>query len=329
MRKFHKTTCVVLTLILFLFTLSSCTPNATPVTKSAFFFNTYINITFYSDKDAQKFSGCETLCRKYENMLSRTVSGSDIERINSAKGEWVEVDAECADLIRDALSFCEETNGAVDITIAPLMDAWDFTGEEENKTPPSLEEIDRLLTHVNYKNVETDGNKVRITDPEAAIDLGFIAKGFIADRIKEYLIDQNVKSALINLGGNIQLVGSKPDGGDYNIGVQKPFSQNGEYLTTVSIKDTSLVTSGIYERCFTYQERLYHHILDPRTGYPIENGLSQVTILCTSSETADALSTSLMLLGKEKGTELLSKYDAHAIFTLSDDTLEYSPDFPE
>ncbi len=317
--------------ILILTLTDGCTPAVEPITKACFFFNTYVSVTFYSEQDAAYFEDCENLCRKYENMLSRTVEGSDIYRINTANGTPVTVTDETASLINDALLYCEKSNGAIDITVAPLMELWNFTGEETEKTPPSEEDIKLALTHVNYRNVLVEGNTVTLTDPDAAIDLGFIAKGYIADRLKEDLIEKGVSSALINLGGNIQLIGSKPDGGDFIIGVKRPFTTKDETMTTVSASDSSFATSGIYERCFTYNDTLYHHILDPKTGYPVQNTLYQVSVLCPDSETADALSTTLLLLGQKEGMDFLtgSDYNAHAIFVDNNYTLTYSPDFPE
>lgn len=313
-----------------LFPMTACTPVSEPVTKAAFFFNTYITITFYSEKDASLFPKCEEMCRKYESMLSRTVEGSDIYNINHASGESVTVSDESAQLVSDAISYCEMTDGAVDITIAPLMDLWDFTSDTENKIPPSDEEIQNALLHVDYKAVQVSGNTVTLSDPDAAIDLGFIAKGFIADRLKEYLVSEGVENALINLGGNIMLVGAKPDGGDFIIGVKKPFGSDDETLTSLPLRDTSFVSSGIYERCYEYDGIFYHHILDPKTGYPADTGLNQVSVLCNNSETADALSTTLMVLGQKEGMDFLSNHDfqAHAIFVNSDNQMSYSADFP-
>ena len=310
---------------------SGCVMVPDPITKSAFFFNTYITITFYSEKDAALFPDCENLCRKYEGMLSRTAEGSDIWNLNHADGKPVVVSEEAAELITDALSYCEYTDGAVDITIAPLMELWDFTSDEENKIPPTDEEIKNALKHVNYKNVSVNGNEVSLADPDASVDLGFIAKGYIADKLKEYLVSKGVESALINLGGNIQLIGTKPDGGDYIIGVRKPFADGNETLTSLPLHDTSFVTSGIYERCFEYDGNFYHHILDPKTGYPVNSGLNQVSVLCDNSETADALSTTLMLLGQKEGMDFLSNHDfkAHALFVDESNQMTYSADFPE
>lgn len=311
--------------------LQGCTPKPEPITKVGFYFNTYVTITFYSEQDAALYPECEALCRHYENLLSRTVPDSDIWKINHAGGETVSVDEETARLIETALSFCILTDGAVDITIAPLMDLWAFTEDIPNHEPPSDEAIKNALKHVDFRNISVSGNQVTLSDPEAQIDLGFIAKGFIADRLKEFLISKGVQSAIINLGGNIQLVGCKPDGGDFSIGIKKPFTQTDEVLTSIPLRDTSFVTSGIYERCFEYNGEFYHHILDPKTGYPVKNTLTQVSVLCPSSVTADGCSTALLLLGQEKGMELLPECgeNVHAVFVDDQMKMTYSPDFPE
>lgn len=325
--KFIRFTALSCALLLVLF-VAGCKANAQPITKTAFFFNTVITITFYSESDATLFPEVENLCRKYENMLSRTVEGSDIYNINHAKGDCVEVNAETAVLIEEALSYCRLTDGMVDITIAPLMDLWNFTDGESEKEAPSDEEIRKLLSHVDYRNVVVEDNCVSISDPEAAIDLGFIAKGYIADKVKEFLVSKGVKSAIINLGGNINLIGSKPDGSSFEIGIRKPFGAEGEYMDSVSASDTSLVTSGIYERCFTDGDKFYHHILNPHTGYPVENSLTQVSVICEDSTKADALSTTLLLLGKEEGLILIDATDnASAMFVEEGDVITNSSGF--
>ena len=317
-----------LCVILSVFAVTGCKASAQPITKTAFFFNTVISITFYSQSDADLFPEVENLCRKYENMLSRTVEGSDIYNINHAGGDCTEVSAETAELINTALSYCELTDGMVDITIAPLMDLWNFTDGETTKAPPSDEEIQALLSHVDYRNVIVEDNCVELSDPEASIDLGFIAKGYIADKVKEFLVSKGVESAIVNLGGNVNLIGSKPGGESYSVGIRKPFGAEGEYMDSVSVSDTSLVTSGIYERCFRDGDKFYHHILNPHTGYPVENSLTQVSVICRDSTKADALSTTLLLLGKEKGLEFIeSMDDASAMFVEEGDIVTTSDDF--
>lgn len=300
-------------------TLSGCSRNTEPLHYQGYYFNTVITLTFYNETDAQLQGNCFSLCQKYESMLSRTVEGSDIWNINHGNGQPVSVQEETYALLEDAISYCEQTDGQIDITVAPLMDLWNFTSSIEEKAPPAKKDIDAILPHINYKNVILKDGTVTLTDPEAGIDLGFIAKGFIADKLKEYLMEQGVTSALINLGGNILTIGSKPDGSAYTIGVKDPFSINGGHLTTVSSKDNSIVTSGTYERYFIWENTRYHHILDASTGYPAATDIAGVTIICDSSTKADALSTTCLLLGKEKALELLASFpDTEGIFITND-----------
>ena len=152
-------------------------------------------------------------------------------------------------------------------------------------------------------------------DPKCRIDLGGIAKGYIADRLKEYLEKEGIEHATINLGGNVLTIGTKPDGSDYKIGIQKPFAADGEVLEVLSVHDRSVVSSGDYERYFEKDGVIYHHILDPQSGWPVQNDLDQVTILSDSSADGDALSTTCYVLGLEKGMKLIQEMDdVEAIF---------------
>ena len=181
---------------------------------------------------------------------------------------------------------------------------------------------------MNYENIIIRDNTVKLADPQAGIDLGAIAKGYIADRIKDYLEEEGVRHAMINLGGNVLAMGSKLDGSDYNIGIQKPFDETGEPITSVKISDKSVVTSGIYQRYFKADGKIYHHILDPNTGYPCENNLYSVTILTDSSLTADALSTTCFLLGYDRGMKLINQLDnVDAVFITNDNQIHYSKNF--
>lgn len=278
-----------------------CQKQNQPVTYTDYYFNTVISLTFYNGEDGELAEECFQMCAAYEKMFSRTVEGSDVWNINHSNGKPVTVSEETYELISEALFYCELTDGKIDITVAPLMDLWAFTEKEDGQTPPSSEEIDKLLAHVDYKSVEPgENNTITLKDPEAAIDLGFIAKGYIADKLKEHLVSRGVTSALINLGGNVCTIGSKPDGSTYTIGIQEPFAPTGTILETLQVTDTSVVTSGTYERYFTYDNIVYHHILDATTGYPVENELRSVTIICDSSMQADALSTTCFVLGREE-----------------------------
>lgn len=291
--------------------------------KTGFYFDTVIKITVYDAADEELLDDCFRLCGKYEQLLSRTVRASDIYKINHAGGKPVEVSPETAGLIEKALFYSRLSDGAFDITTAPLSDLWNF--KETHKALPDEHALKEALSHVGYENIIVNDNTVTLKDPKSAIDLGAIAKGYIADKLKEYLEDEGIEHALINLGGNVLAVGEKPDGTDYTIGIQKPFDERNSAITTVSIKDRSVVSSGVYERYFELDGKRYHHILNPKTGYPYENGLLGVTIISDSSADGDALSTTCFALGLEKGMELIKSLDhAEAIFITDDYQLHYT-----
>ena len=172
---------------------------------------------------------------------------------------------------------------------------------------------------MNYKNVKVDGTTVQLLDPKAAIDLGAIAKGYIADQLKEYLESAGIKHGLISLGGNTVAIGEKPDGSPFKIGVQKPFAEQNDILTSLDIRNQSVVSSGTYERYFEKDGKIYHHILNPFTGYPYETHLQQVTIISDASVDGDALSTTCFALGLEEGSKLIKSLDEiEAIFVTDD-----------
>ena len=320
---------LLLTLFLPILSLAGCSADTSPVSQNGFYFDTIIQITVYSVKDASCLDGCFALAETYENMLSATVEGSDVWRINHSKGEPVTVSDDTISLLTTALTYAELSGGKIDPTIEPVSALWDFHTEDEPSVPSDTA-IKEALSHVDYTAVTITGNTVTLEDPEAAIDLGFIAKGYIADRIKDYLVSNQVKSALINLGGNILVLGSKPDGSAYHIGIQEPFAEDGSAITTVSVRDKSLVSSGVYERYFYQDGVLYHHILDTSTGYPLNNNIAGVTILSDSSVVGDALSTTCYCLGLEAGMNLIESLDqVEALFITMDNELYYSSGFTQ
>lgn len=311
--------CIILSIIMF---PTGCSASQEPITRTGFYFDTVIRITIYDPNKEDCLKSCFELAQKYENMLSPTVEGSDIWRINHSKGEPVEVSDETVMLLETALYYCNITDGLIDVTIEPLNELWDFHTKEQI---PSDEAISEALSHIDYNNILIEGNTVTMLDPKGSVSLGFIAKGFIADKIKDYLISQNINNAIIDLGGNILAVGSKPDGCPYKFGIQKPFDEQGTPIDILSVTDKSLVTSGVYERCFYQNDILYHHILNPINGYPVKNNLLSVTILSDSSVTGDALSTSCFVLGLEDGMKLIeSLNDVEAVFITEDYALHYS-----
>lgn len=302
-------------------TLDGCRSYMAKETRTGFYLNTVVSITLYGNNQEKLFDGCMELADTYERMFSRTLEGSDIWNINHSGGRSVSVHDETRDLLKIALSYAEMSDGLVDPTIGSLSILWNF-GDENQGVVPSREEITEALSHVNYRNVIIEGNQVALADAKAQLDLGFIAKGYIADKIKEYLLENNVSGAIINLGGNILTIGQKPDHTPFKVGIQKPFADTGTSVLTLDIQDKSLVSSGNYERYFIKEDILYHHILSPLDGYPSKSGLSSVTIICEHSVDGDALSTLCFLLGYEKGKELTdSLQGVEAVFIAEDGTV--------
>lgn len=286
-------------------------------------FDTVVTITLYGTDDTEVLTKALNLCKDYEALFSRTIPGSDIYKINHASGKPTAVSPETIFLIKEALHYSELTDGAVDITIAPVRELWDFTSREQRASAallPDQADLKEALSHVNYHCIQYDetANTVTLTDPKAQIDLGFIAKGYIADSVKACLLKEGISSAVINLGGNVLTVGKKPDGSAFRIGIEKPFATQ-DTLKVLSVTDKSVVTSGIYERYFRIGDTVYHHILDPKTGYPVSNSLLSVTILSDSSMEGDALSTSCLLLGFEDAKKLIEGLDGIDAVFITDD----------
>lgn len=319
--------------------LSGCARNIEPISRTGFYFDTVIQITLYDTEDEGILDGCFALAEKYESLFSATKEGSDVWKINHGKGETVTVSEETVKLLIHAADWANTTEGAIDFTIRPVSALWNF-GSEGNAQVPDESAIKEALSHVSHENIrfgtapsdetgESVYRTVTLTDPEAAVDLGFIAKGYIADKMKEYLLSQDIESACISLGGNVLTIGEKPDGSPFRVGIQEPFAKTGKTLDTVEIMDTSVVTSGIYERCFYEDGVLYHHILNTATGYPVENELAGVTIICPSSSKADALSTACLCLGVEKGRKLLdAEKDVAYLLVTRNGTQYASENFP-
>lgn len=297
-----------------------------PLTYTGTALDTVISIQIYDSRDESLLENCQKLCEDYEAKFSRTIETSEVSQINGAKGAPVEVSKDTVTLIKKGIYYGEMSDGAFDITIGAVSSLWDFKAEDPS--PPSPEAIAEALRHVNYENIMIDGNTVRLLDSSAQLDLGAIAKGYIADRLKEYLEEEGVRHALINLGGNILAIGGKLDGSDFHIGIQKPFEPEGDPITSIRLNDQSAVTSGTYQRYFEKDGTVYHHILDPSTGNPCSNGLNSVTIITDSSLTADALSTTCFLLGPEEGMKLINRLDnVDAVFISDDNEISYSRNF--
>lgn len=291
----------IIVLISYLF--NYFTADREPISKTAFYFNTVIAIQLNDTTDETLIDECFVLAETYEQYFSRTMTDSDIYKLNHANGAPTEVHAETAELIREGVRFGELCDGVFDITIGALTELWDIPN---SGTVPAQADIDAALATVDYRGITIDGTTVTLKNPDTRLDLGGIAKGYAADRMKEYLNENGVHEGFINLGGNVLTLGEKSDGNAYHIGIREPFGEASDTITAVDVTERSVVTSGRYERYFEKDGQIYHHILSPFTGYPCDSGLNGVTILSDSSMTGDALSTICFALGKEKGMEFLS-----------------------
>ena len=306
-----------------------------PISATAIKLNTAVTVTIYDSNDKNLLTECMNLCDKYEKIFSRTASDSELYQLNHRELAPVEgtentyqVSDDLAELVSEGLDYSELSEGAFDIAIEPLTSLWDFTAEDPQVPEDSL--IQAALPKCDYHNISVDKDKNEITlkTDDTAIELGAIAKGYIADRLKDYLVSQNVKSAIINLGGNVLCIGGKTDNSAFKIGIQKPFADRSETIAVMDIRDKSVVSSGIYERCFEQDGTLYHHLLNPKTGYPYDNGLIAVTIISDQSVDGDALSTTCFALGLEDGMKLAeSLNDVQAFFVTSDYEIHYTRDF--
>ncbi len=255
----------------------------------------------------------------YDALWSTTGPESIVEKINDAPaGEVIPIDEATRRLISRGLYYSELSEGAFDITVSPLVDLWSI-GTEDQRIP-SESELKEALARIDYRKVHlVDGGVVKDAD-DTALELGAIAKGFIADELRTYFEEQGIDKALINLGGNILVYGTKADGSPWRIGIQDPLSARGGYLGTVAYREPiSVVTSGIYERYFEQDGVRYHHLLDTDSGYPIDNGLASVSIISKRSVDGDGLSTAIFALGLEEGRELVETLDGiEAIFVTMD-----------
>lgn len=303
-----------------------------PLTGTAFKLNTVVNVTIYDSQDPEIMDEVLALCDEYERIFSRTLPESELYRLNhgelpSEDGYYVLSDS-LAELILAGLRYSELSEGAFDISVGPVSSLWDFTSEE--KVIPDPEALSEALKLVDYREVFLEGNRLRFGKEGMMLDLGAIAKGYIADRMKEFLTDRGVESAIIDLGGNVLCIGERTDGTPFRIGVQKPFAERSETADVVEISGRSVVSSGIYERYFEKDGTLYHHILNPKTGSPYDNGLLSVTILSEESVDGDGLSTSCFALGLKEGLKLIDRLDGvQAVFITTDGALHYSAGFDE
>lgn len=354
-RFFYLILCTVLVCPMLLFTgcgnitdADTSTTGNEPISISSIKLNTAVQITIYDSQDKALLDDCLALCDKYELVFSRTNEKSELYKLNHRKdtsdkdpntdrqttpypvsgtADTWHISEDLAALLSEGLDITRESDGAFDIAIAPLTSLWDFTAEDPKA--PDDAAIQKALPLCSSDGVTIDGQDITLPSDDIQFDVGAIAKGYIADRLKDFLVKKGVKSAIINLGGNVLCIGSKPDGTPFKIGIQKPFADRNETEAVMDITGKSVVSSGIYERCFKQDGKLYHHILNPQTGYPYDNGLISVTIISDQSVDGDALSTTCFALGLEDGLKFAEKKGVQAVFITEDYELHYTDGFQD
>lgn len=291
--------------------------------KTYYNLGTINEITLYdiTKKDGDRIlEECESILKDIDNKMSRQITSSEVSEINNQAGKnYVKVSDDTYYVIKESIDFSNISNDTFDISVGPIVDLWGIG--TDNAKVPSKKEIKDSLSLVNYKNILlNDENKsVKLATKNMKIDLGGIAKGYAADKIYEFLKEEKLESALINLGGNIYVLGSKENNQPFSIGIQDPTKPRGNSIGNIKVSNKSVVTSGIYERYFEENNKIYHHMLDPHTGYPFNNNLSSVTIISDKSIICDALSTTTFGLGIESGLNLIESLDGvDAIFITKD-----------
>lgn len=298
-----------LNLSLVLLILCGCTSQENKDTR--FLLNTVVSLT--ASCSDETLDGAFLLCKEFESVLSRTIKDSDVYKLNNAD-DFIQVSNHTKNIIEKAVYYGDLSSGKFDITIYPVSSLWDFN----NHIVPSRDEISEALKNVDYQSIVIDDKSVSLGGKQ--IDLGGIAKGYIADRLLEYFKQKDVSEGIIDLGGNIVVFGNRV----YTVGIKQPFSEN-EIAATVKLKNKTAVTSGVYERYIKQDSFIYHHILDPRTGYACDSDLYSATIIADSSIDADALSTICILLGLDKAKDLIEKTpNTEAIFIDSDQKLHFT-----
>lgn len=290
-----------------------------PMTISAFSLDTFCTLTIYAGGGSEALTNGVAALRRYDELFNQSTETSDIYRINHRTAGRVAISPETAELLELAKNISDASGGDFDVTVGKLTELWDF---QHRTTAPSEAEVAAALAACDPDGFSVEyasGQSAEAAQPEAyfvtedeslQIDIGAIAKGYIADKLREGMISDGVTSAVINLGGNVLCIGEQPEGEPFVIGLKKPEKNAQQDIARLAANDLSVVTAGIYERYFEENGVHYHHILSTKDGYPVQNGLAAVTVVGPRSAVCDALSTTLFIKGEEAGLAFLGNYNA-------------------
>jgi len=315
-----KKLCTLVLITAFAFTFAGCSEEE--FSDGGYYLNTMVSVTARGENARQAVEAVLAETERIENLLSAYKPESEIYKINSASiGESVEISEETASLLKKALEFSRKTDGAFDITVKPLVDLWNINSE--NPSVPKAEEIEQAVRAVGYENVILEGNAVRFLKEGMKIDLGGAAKGYCADRAAEILESYGIRNALMDFGGNIYALGTNKNGAPWRIGLQDPGKSRGEYFRIEELSGKTAVTSGSYERYFESDGKIYHHILNPQSGYPADSGLISATVVGENSFEADMLSTAVFVMGTENFGKIRSRFDFDRVITVDKSNQEH------
>lgn len=321
----RKLTAIALAWVMMFGALSACgAKQEEPVTRQIIAMDTAMSFSVYGEKGNETVQAAVEEIQRLEKLMDRTDENSMIAELNHAEGRSVQTGEEICSLIRAAQAFSAATAGAFDITIAPVVSAWGFT--EGSHQVPEKKQLEQLLTSVGSNHVTLTEDTVTLT-PGTQIDLGGIAKGYASDRLAELFAQQQTERGWVSLGGNVLAWGDRPDGSPWKVGIQDPKQPTEEALVgMVGLENAYAVTSGGYQRFFEEHGKIYHHIIDPATGYPADSGLTSVTVVAGceakgNGTMCDALSTALFIMGEEKALDFWrsSQYDFDLVLVTDDD----------
>jgi thiamine biosynthesis lipoprotein len=313
---------IVFPLICAFFLAAGCSGPAAE-SRTTFVMDTFFTQTFADEGGVMEEN--DRIVSDIEKEMSKTIEGSDIYNLNR-EGTWTP-GTDTADVLQTALAVANETDGAFDPALGPLIDLWGIGSEDEKV--PAQSEIEALLPLADWREIQIDADGTVRLPAGGSVDLGGIAKGYALDRVAENLRAQGVSSALVDLGGSIAVLGEKEDGARYKIGIRDPLGEAGDYIATVELKDVFTSTSGIYERYFIQDGVRYHHILDRETGRPAESGLFACMIVSPSGILSDAYSTALFVMGAKDGLAFANKNGIDALFVTDGKKIEMTDGFSE
>lgn len=304
-KTFHGRT--VLMILSLFFLMTGCSSGTTGYSHSFFAMDTYMEVEVWGEEGEEICQALEEEIERVEKKISVTDPDSDVSRLNASNGKKCSVDDELFYILRESLEIGKATDGALNISLYPLSQAWGFSSSASGYRVVPENERQEILKLSDCSQIQLNSEDRTVILPKGmAVDFGAVGKGYVTDTCADILRDNGTERALLQLGGNIYAMGTKENGKEWRVAIQDPRTedgQNGAVLGSVSVKDKAVVTSGPYQRYFEEGGIRYHHILDPATGAPAENGLLSVTIICESGLLADGLSTGLFVMGLEKGIE--------------------------